>query len=65
MNIKGVTTVERDGVKTEKLMETGEFLLDKSGRNDFERGNTDTFRVPAKAVGRITHASIRHRGLLI
>ena len=63
INVKGVTTVERDGVKTEKPVETGEFLLDKSGRNDFERGNTDSFRIPAKAVGRVTNVIIRHRGL--
>ena len=44
------------GFPNGKLCETGEFILDKTGRNDFERGNTDSFRVPAKSVGKITEA---------
>ena len=38
---------EKDGRKKN----TGEFLLDKSGRNDFERNQVDDFRVPATALG--------------
>ena len=30
---------------------TGEFLLDESGRDDFERNQTDVFRVPASSLG--------------
>ena len=38
---------EKDGRKKN----TGEFLLDKSGRNDFERNQIDDFRIPATALG--------------
>ena len=39
------------GEKDGRQKNTGEFLLDKSGRNDFERNQIDDFRIPATALG--------------
>jgi len=45
INIKGI----KDGL----LQSTGEFLLDKAGRNDFERNQKDEFQIPASSLGLI------------
>ena len=52
------TVISKDGKEIEKPVETGDFLLDKAGRDDFEQGRVDDFRVPAKAVGRLTQVVI-------
>jgi len=48
---------EKDGRKKN----TGEFLLDKSGRNDFERNQVDDFRVPATALDTIDEIKIHKK----
>ena len=43
--------MELIGTLNGKQIRTGEFLLDETNRNDFERNKIDVFRIPATSLG--------------